>query len=397
MKKFDLSLKPIKLGNVTLKNRMVCSPISLNMSEKNGVITENLISFFTNIAKNNLGMVIVGNACVSNIGKGAANEIVIGKKIHFEKLSKLAKSIKENDAVACLQIAHMGAQGNTHYTGERVVGPSPYIVPDIGIEAEVLTIDEIKEIENEYVDAIVQADDAGFDLIEIMTAHGYLIHQFLSEHTNKRSDEYGGSETNRLRFLKNILDKVKTKVDTSKFAAKITGNDFLPNGLDFKKIKFLIDLLDSYNFAYYQVTAGIYETAKQKYIQMKKGSYWDYAQKLKEITKTPVMAQGSITSIEEGEEILKKKQGDLWGMAQALIADPQIITKTLNNQIDEVYKCISHIKVGSCHRCRYLKQKDKSFDCVTPGSWRRLDEISQSSSKRKKDLQFWKTIISKLD
>ena len=84
-------------------------------------------------------------------------------------------------------------------------------------------------------------------------------------------------------------------------------------------------------------------------------------------------------------------------MAQALIADPQIITKTLNNQVDEVYKCISHIKVGSCHRCRYLKQKDKSFDCVTPGSWRRLDEISQSGSKRKKDLQFWNTIISKLD
>ena len=76
------------IGNITLKNRIVCSPISLNMSETNGVITDNLISFFSNIAKNNLGMVIVGNACVSNIGKGAANEIVIGKKIHLKQLSK---------------------------------------------------------------------------------------------------------------------------------------------------------------------------------------------------------------------------------------------------------------------------------------------------------------------
>ncbi len=393
MKQFNQSLSPIKLGNITLKNRIVCSPISLNMSETNGVITDNLISFFSNIAKNNLGMVIVGNACVSNIGKGAANEIVIGKKIHLKQLSKLAKSIKKNGTVACLQIAHMGAQGNTHYTGERVVGPSSYIVPDIGIEAEVLTIEEIKQIEDEYVDGIVQADAAGFDLIEIMTAHGYLIHQFLSEHTNKREDEYGGSEKNRLRFLKNILDKVKKKVDTSRFAAKVTGNDFLPKGLDFKKIKFLIDMLDNYNFAYYQVTAGIYETAKQKYIQMKKGSYWDYAQQLKKLTKTPVMAQGSITSMEEGENILKKKQGDFWGMGQALIADPQIITKTLNNQEDEVYKCLAHLKVGSCHRCRYLKQKDKSFDCVTPGSWRRIGE----PSKRKKDLQFWNTMLSKLE
>ena len=86
----------------------------------------------------------------------------------------------------CIQIAHKNAQGNSKYTGERVVGPSKYIVPDIGIEAEVLTIDEIKEIENEYANAIIQADEAGFDFIEIMTAHGYLMHQFLSEHTNKR-------------------------------------------------------------------------------------------------------------------------------------------------------------------------------------------------------------------
>ena len=71
-----------------------------------------------------------------------------------------------------------------------------------------------------------------------MTAHGYLMHQFLSEHTNKREDEYGGSETNRLRFLKNIIEKVKNKVDTSKLAAKVTGNDFLPKGLNFSKIIF---------------------------------------------------------------------------------------------------------------------------------------------------------------
>ena len=107
----------------------------------------------------------------------------------------------------------------------------------------------------------------------------------------------------------------------------MTGNDFLPKGLNFSKIGFLINMLDSYNFAYYQVTAGIYETAKQKYIHMKKGAYWEYAKELKKLTKTPVMAQGGITSLEEGENIIKNNQGDFWGMAQALIADPQLVTK----------------------------------------------------------------------
>ena len=191
------------------------------MSEKNGVITDKEIDYFSNLSKNNIGMVIVGNATVSNIGKDAPNAIVIGKKVHFEQLKKLANTIKQSGSVACIQISHMGAQGNTNYTGEKVVGPSKYVVPDIGIEAEVLTIDGIKEIENEYVNAIVQADEAGFDLIEIMTAHGYLIHQFLSEHTNKRDDEYGGSEQNRLRFLKNIIEKVEPKVDTTKLANRL--------------------------------------------------------------------------------------------------------------------------------------------------------------------------------
>jgi 2,4-dienoyl-CoA reductase-like NADH-dependent reductase (Old Yellow Enzyme family) len=396
MNKYILSLSPIKLGNIILKNKIVCSPTGINMSEKNGTITDLEIDYFSNLSKNNLGMIIVGNATVSNMGKGAPNEIVIGKPFHLEPLKKLAKTIMSNGSVACIQIAHKGAQGNTKYTGERVVGPSKYIVPDIGIEAEKLTIDEIKEIENQYVNAIIQADEAGFQLIEIMSAHGYLVHQFLSEHTNKRDDEYGGSEVNRLRFLKNILEKVKKSIDTSKLAAKVTGNDFLPKGLNFKKIKFLIDLFDDYNFAYYQVTAGIYETAKQKYIHMKKGAYWEYAKELKKITKTPVMAQGGITSLEEGERILQNKQGDFWGMAQALIADPQLVTKTINNQEDQIYKCLAHIKVGVCHRCRYLKQKDLDFACVTPGSWSPDQGIEKNRFKRSRDIEFWKKVTSNL-
>ena len=396
MEKYKLSLSPIKLGKTILKNKIVNTPTGINMSQKNGVITDTEIDYFSNLSKNNIGMVIVGNATVSNVGKGAPNEIVIGKPIHFNQLKKLANTIKNNGSVACIQIAHKGAQGNTKYTGERVVGPSKYIVPDIGIEAEVLTIDEIKNIENEYVNAIIQSDKAGFDFIEIMAAHGYLMHQFLSEHTNKREDEYGGSENNRLRFLKNILEKVKNKIDKSKLSAKVTGNDFLPKGLNFKKIGFLINLLDEYKFAYYQVTAGIYETAKQKYIHMKKGAYWEYAKELKKLTKTPVMAQGGITSLEEGENILKNKQGDFWGMAQALIADPQIVTKTIDNKEDEIYNCLAHLKIGSCHRCRYLKQKNLDFACVTPGSWTPDLTNKINLSKRNKDIDSWKKIIKSI-
>ena len=126
---------------------------------------------------------------------------------------------------------------------------------------------------------------------------------------------------------------------------------------------------------------------------MKKGAYWEYAKELKKITNTPVMAQGGITCLEEGENILKNKQGDFWGMAQALIADPQLVTKTIENREDEIYNCLAHLKIGSCHRCRYLKQKNLDFACVTPGSWTPDLTNKVNLSKRNKDIDSWKKII----
>jgi 2,4-dienoyl-CoA reductase-like NADH-dependent reductase (Old Yellow Enzyme family) len=396
MIQYPKSFSEIQINKSTLKNRICASPISLNMATTTGQITGEILSYFENLADGDLGLIIVGNACVSNIGKGAKNEIVIGQNDKFDGIKKLSEIIKYNGSKSCIQIAHCGAQGNTKYSGEIVVGPSEYTVPTIGIKSKSLNINEIKSIEEEYISAIIQADKAGFDFIEIMMAHGYLIHQFLSEHTNKREDDYGGSEENRLRFIKNIFEKINNYVDLKKIAVRITGDDYLENGLNINKLKFLINYLNKKEISYYAVTAGIYETAPQKYTHMKKGCYWDYAKQLKEHTKIPIMAQGNITTISEGEEILKKKQADFWGMGQALIADPKLVKKTINKNEDEVYMCLAHIKVGSCHRCRYLKQKDKDFACVTPGSWSPNLNNKINANKRKKDINFWKKIINNL-
>ena len=335
-----LSKSKILLGSTEVRNRTVSSPLGINMAHEDGSVSENIISYFSNLAKNELGMVSVGAVAVSDEGGDTKNTMHIGKEMYSPGLKKLASSIKSNGSVATIQLFHVGAQGNTNYSNKRVVGPSKYIVPDIGIEAEVLTIDEIKKIEEEFVNGIHQADEAGFDFIELHIAHGYLIHQFLSEHTNKREDEYGGSEENRFRILKNIIEKIKDPRLKKKLAARVTGNDFAEKGLNILKIQNLVEYLDDNNFAFYTVTAGIYETAKQKYINMKKGTYWDYSYQLKQITKTPVVAQGNITSIVEGEKILSDEKGDLFGMCQALISDPQLVKKSFQNKKDNVYDII---------------------------------------------------------
>ena len=138
--------------------------------------------------------------------------------------------------------------------------------------------------------------------------HGYLLHEFMSSHMNKRNDIYGGSKINRLRIVTNILAKLRSKSKniTKNMGARISANDFIKGGLSLIENKELIKILDDNNFCYYSVTAGIYESAKQKYLEMKEGSYWEYAYNLKKMTKTPVIAQGNITTLEMGEMLLKK-------------------------------------------------------------------------------------------
>ena len=392
MTKYPLSLSKIKIGNTELKNRIVSSPLSINMANDDGTISDKIISFFSNLAKNNIGLVTIGGVSISDEGKVTKNEILIGSREHFAGLKKLSDKIKSYGAASCLQVFHVGAQGNPKHSKKRIVGPSKYISPDIGIECEVLKKKEIVEIENKFVDGILQAEKAGFDFIELHLAHGYLLHEFLSDHTNKRNDEYGGSQQNKLRIIKNIFEKLKNKINYKKIGVRISGNDFLPNGLNIKKNLPLVNLLDSYGISYYAVTAGIYETALNKYTTMKIGNYWNYAAQLKKITDTPVIAQGNINSVTLGEKILQQKKGDLFGMCQALIADPELVTKTINNKEEEVFKCLAHIRIGSCHRCRYLKQKNLTFSCVTPSAW----QPAEKNSTREKDLIFWKKTISKL-
>ena len=161
--------------------------------------------------------------------------------------------------------------------------------------------------------------------------------------------------------------------------------------MDINQIKKIVKLLEQYQPAYFVITAGLYETAKFKYIDMKNGKYWDYSKEIKKITNTPIVTQGGITDLFLADRLIKEKYGDLVGMAQALIADPGLIKKTFLNNQSRIVPCIAHLKVGACHRCRYLKQKDKTFSCITPTSWK-PNKKYLSMNKIKKDLNFWKKI-----
>ena len=391
MKTYPKSFSKLKIKDIIIKNRIISSPRNINSASLSGEVSSKTIDYFENIAKNNLGIVTIGGTAVNPQGRNTINEMWVGNTNHKKGLTKLSSAIKKHGAKATLQLSHVGPQGNTLYNNQEVDGSSRYIVPDIKITARPLEINEIEKIEDDFANAAILGWESGFDFIEIHLAHGYLIHSFLSEYLNKREDKYGGSEENRFRIVKNIVNKILDKNKDIKLCARISGDDFIEKGLNLTNLKNLINWLDKKNFCYYTVTAGIYETSKQKYICIKSGGYWKLAEKLKKMTKTPVVAQGGIRSVEDGEKLLSKGIGDMFGMCQALIADPEIVTKTIKEKEREVYKCLAHEKVGACHRCRYLMHKTLTFDCITPSRW-----IPKNYKKKivKMDAQKWNKIIA---
>ena len=365
MPDLDAALEPIAIGGREARNRVVCSPISTNMAEADGRVTDDVVDFYSTMGKAGVGMVTIGGTSVSPEGGVAANGMRIGPDRLNPGLRRLAHAVRETGALCSLQVFHVGAQGNTAYTGQPVFGPSPYVCPDIGIEATSLTEEGIERIEDDFAKAIHTALDCGFDFVELHFGHGYLLHEFLSPVFNRRKDRFGGGPRKRLRIVRDILDRIEAQVPEAagRLGARISGNDFQKNGLTIARNRDLVGMLDDFGMAYWSVTAGVYETARLKYVHMNKGDYWRYAGKLRAMTKTPVIAQGGIRTLAQGAAILRDGLGDLFGMAQALIADPNLIHKTLDGRADAVDPCIE------CSRCRYVKRKDLTFDCVLPEAY----------------------------
>ena len=186
MKKKLFYIKEKKiLGGKIFKNRIISSPISINLS-KNGYVTKENISFFSNLAKSGVAMVTIGAAGVSKQASDTLNGMIVGEKKYFKKLKKLSNSIKKNKALVSLQLFHVGAQGNPTHTKQKIIGPSKYYFKEINNHARALTKNEIYKIKNDFVNAIIQAYNSNFDFIELHLAHGYLLHEFISSHFNKR-------------------------------------------------------------------------------------------------------------------------------------------------------------------------------------------------------------------
>lgn len=305
-----------QIKDVTFKNRIVMAPMCMYSSEKENGKAENWhFTHYASRAVGQAGLIIVEATAVTPEGRISPQDLGIWSDDHIEGLSTVTKLVKEHGAKAGIQLAHAGRKAMVK---EEIIAPSALPFSDKYKTPKEMTLLEISSIVEAFKEGASRAKKAGFDVIEIHAAHGYLINQFLSPLTNKREDEYGGSEENRFRILNEVIEAVKLVWDGPLFV-RISASDYHPEGLavsDYVKTarrlkKLGVDLIDVSSGAVVQARIPVFPGYQVK-----------FAETIKHEADIATGAVGLITSGLQAEEILQNDRADLIFIARAFLRDP---------------------------------------------------------------------------
>ncbi|MDP6561228.1 MAG: NADH:flavin oxidoreductase, partial [Candidatus Binatia bacterium] len=263
--------------------------------------------------------------------------------------------IQEAGSVPAVQLAHAGRQTSQRMTGEQPVAPSAIPCPVWKDEPHELAIKEIEEIEDAFAEGVKRSKAAGAAMVELHGAHGYLIHQFFSPLSNRREDGYGGSLENRVRFALNILHKCRAQVGSDfPLICRISAEEFMEGGLTLQESQEIAILLAENGVDIISVSAGVAASRPQRDKFMKEGRFWELAGAIKKaLPQTPVIAVGKIIDLATAEQVMEEQGVELIAICRALIADPELVAKSIEGQSEEIVRCIE------CGECTNSLVKDE--------------------------------------
>jgi len=347
-KMFPKLFEPGMIGNLEIKNRILKAPQSTGMSHPDGSVSERLIRYYRDQARGGCGLVVVEYAYVDDIASKSAHcQLGICSEDHIPGLAWLADVIKDNGARAGIQIEHCGRQkflGTPPIKSASAI-PWPALMARVGHNAvpEELTLQEIHKLVDNFGDAALRAVLAGFELIEIHGAHGYLITNFLSPHTNKRNDYYGGNLENRMRFLVEIVRNIKVKIGPDfPLTVRLSGTDYEPDGFGIEETIQVAQKMEELGLHAIHVSGGDHHQMIHQVSPMAidRGHNVWAAEAIKKEIGIPVIASGSITTPELAEEIIAGGKGDYVGLGRPLWADPEFPRKAEADHPEDIRPCI---------------------------------------------------------
>ncbi|HZG73866.1 MAG TPA: NADPH dehydrogenase NamA [Chondromyces sp.] len=303
------------IKNVTLKNRIVMSPMCMYSAESDGKVNNWHLVHYPSRAVGQTGLIIIEATAVTAQGRISENDLGIWSDDHVVGLAQLVSLIKAHDVKTGIQLAHAGRKSTVE--GD-IIAPSALTFDEKSKTPRAMTKTDISKTVEAFKAGARRAKQAGFDVIEIHAAHGYLINEFLSPLTNKREDEYGGSSENRYRILREIIDVVKTEWDGPLFV-RISAKDYHEQGMNPTDYVEMGQWMKEQGVDLIDVSSGGVVPAK---INVFPG----YQVKLAEIVKNgahiPTGAVGLITSGIQAEEVLQNDRADLIFIGRELLRHP---------------------------------------------------------------------------
>ncbi|UQD51849.1 NADH:flavin oxidoreductase [Bacillus methanolicus] len=379
---FEKIFEPFKIGKLELKNRLVVPAMVTNYCNPDGTAIERYIAYHEAKAKGGWGLIITENYGIDEHSRGFDRAGGLWSDDQIESHAKLTERIHMHGGKIAAQIYHAGRQTGSQITGVQPIAPSPIEDPTIGEIPHELTKAEIKELVGKFGDAALRAKKAGFDAVEIHGAHGYLINQFLSPFSNKRTDEYGGTIINRTRFAVEIIENVRKKVgDDFPILFRISTDEFVEGGLTIEDTKVIARILEQAGIDAIHCSTGVYKTM-QYVIQpadVPHGFSVHLAAEIKKVVSIPVIAVGRINDPFIAESVLLSEKADLISMGRASLADPDFPNKVKEGKLDDIIQCM-----GCVQGCIGRIVKGLDVRCVLNPLTGKENEFAVEPAKEKK-------------
>lgn len=343
-KQYKHIFEPLTIRNMTLKNRIMMTPMGTNYGEQSGEMSFLHINYYEQRAKGGTGLIMVENASVdSPEGSNGTTQLRIDHDNYIPRLFKLTETVHKHGTRIGIQLNHAGASSQSARTNIQPVSASNIPSKDGGEIPRPLEKEEIMRIVKKFGEAAKRAQIAGFDTVEIHAGHSYLLSQFLSPLMNKRTDEFGQTPENRARFARLVVEEVRRQVGPFfPIFLRISADEFLEGGntLDdcLEYLQYIQEEVDVINVScglngsiQYQIDANYLPDGWRSYM----------ARAVKERYNKPCVTTGNIRDPQVAEDILARGDADIIGMGRGLIADPEWVNKVEFGDVEDIRKCIS--------------------------------------------------------
>ena len=316
--------KSLKIKDMELKNRLVMPPMATEQSE-DGVVTQRLLDYYDEKTKGGyIGLVITEHAFIRQDGKAGKGQLSISRDSDVEGLKKLVDVIHNNGSKVIAQMNHAGSATNPELSGYKGKSASAVVNPrfpgeEYGIPEEMST-EDIVGIVQAFADAARRAKAAGFDGVEIHSAHGYLLNQFYSPLTNKRTDAYGGDVEGRVRIHLDIIKAVREAVgDDMIVALRLGASDYMEGGNTVEDGAKAVVLFESAGLDLIDISGGFNGFRRED--TKAAGYFGDAAQAVKASVSIPVILTGGVRDAQSADQLLVEGKADLIGVGRAIYKD----------------------------------------------------------------------------